>query len=127
MECSAGTYIRSLARDLGDALGCGAALASLRRTAALGFSLSECVTLEDLRPPLPPLINPLRLLPHLPRHQLTSEEWEGWRCGRALIAPEPWPVDTPVLMVDPDGKLAGLANMQASGLLGPRFVVDARG
>ena len=69
MECSAGTYIRSLARDLGDALGCGAALASLRRTAALGFSLSECVTLEDLRPPLPPLINPLRLLPHLPRHQ----------------------------------------------------------
>ncbi len=37
VQCSAGTYIRSLARDLGTALGCGGALAELRRTGALGF------------------------------------------------------------------------------------------
>ena len=46
--CSAGTYIRSLADDIGKKLGCGAVLTSLRRTAANGFTLADCVTLEDL-------------------------------------------------------------------------------
>lgn len=49
VECSAGTYIRSLADDIGKILGCGAVLTALRRTAANGFSLSDCVTLEELR------------------------------------------------------------------------------
>lgn len=49
VECSAGTYIRSLADDIGKALGCGAVLVSLCRTNANGFSLSDCVTLEKLR------------------------------------------------------------------------------
>lgn len=47
-EVSAGTYIRSLAHDLGQALGCGAHLAQLRRTQAGEFSLSQSVTLEAL-------------------------------------------------------------------------------
>src|SRR5699024_9496444 len=46
--CSAGTYIRSLADDIGKKLGCGAVLTALRRTAANGFTLSDCVTLEEL-------------------------------------------------------------------------------
>jgi tRNA pseudouridine55 synthase len=60
VRCGAGTYIRSLARDLGDALGCGGALAKLRRTEALGFDLSAAVSLEDLEaePPPPPLRPP---------------------------------------------------------------------
>jgi tRNA pseudouridine 55 synthase len=41
VRCSAGTYIRSLARDLGEALGCGGALALLRRSEALGFGLDK--------------------------------------------------------------------------------------
>lgn len=45
---SKGTYIRSLAADIGEALGCGATLVSLRRTLACGFSLREAVTLEQL-------------------------------------------------------------------------------
>lgn len=49
VECSAGTYIRSLADDIGKKLGCGAVLTSLRRTNANGFLLSDCVTLEELR------------------------------------------------------------------------------
>lgn len=48
VECSAGTYIRSLSSDIGQALGCGAVMTKLRRTNALGFSLSDCVTLEEL-------------------------------------------------------------------------------
>lgn len=45
---SKGTYIRSLARDIGKALGCGATLYSLRRTYAGGFDISDCVPLDDL-------------------------------------------------------------------------------
>lgn len=45
---SKGTYIRSLARDIGDYLGTGATLSSLERNFASGFSISDCVNLEDL-------------------------------------------------------------------------------
>ena len=45
---SKGTYIRSLARDIGEALGCGATLAALERTATCGFDISDCVALESL-------------------------------------------------------------------------------
>jgi tRNA pseudouridine55 synthase len=47
-EVSAGTYIRSLAHDLGQALGCGAHLTELRRTRAGEFNLSEAISLEQL-------------------------------------------------------------------------------
>jgi len=85
VRCSAGTYIRSLARDLGEHLGCGAALARLRRTETLGFDLSTAVNLERLASgPLPPLLDPLLALSHLERRQLLAEELPSWRCGRAL-------------------------------------------
>ncbi len=85
VRCSAGTYIRSLARDLGEQLGCGAALARLRRTETLGFDLSTAVNLEQLASgPLPPLLDPLLALSHLERRQLLAEELPSWRCGRAL-------------------------------------------
>jgi len=48
VECSAGTYIRSLIDDLGRVLGCGACMSSLRRTKANGYDISQCVTLEQL-------------------------------------------------------------------------------
>ena len=46
--CSKGTYIRSLARDMGEALGCGAHLSALERTASSDFSLDNALTLEEL-------------------------------------------------------------------------------
>ncbi len=46
--CSKGTYIRSIARDLGDDLGCGAHLSGLRRLASGGFSTRDCVSLARL-------------------------------------------------------------------------------
>lgn len=49
IHCGKGTYIRSLAHDLGELMGCGAALAALRREAAGPFDESECVTLETLK------------------------------------------------------------------------------
>lgn len=48
VECSSGTYIRTLISDLGEMLGCGAVLTDLRRTKANGFSIEKAVTLEQL-------------------------------------------------------------------------------
>ena len=48
VECSSGTYIRTLIADLGEKLGCGAVLTELRRTKANGFSIENAVTLEQL-------------------------------------------------------------------------------
>lgn len=47
--CSKGTYIRSLVDDIGRELGCGAVMTSLVRTQAMGFTLNDCVTLEELQ------------------------------------------------------------------------------
>jgi tRNA pseudouridine55 synthase len=49
VHCSAGTYIRSLAHDLGQALGCGAHLSGLRRTATGSFHLTQALPLADLQ------------------------------------------------------------------------------
>ena len=48
VKCSKGTYIRTLGEDIGEALGCGAHLTRLRRTATGSFTVSQCVTLEAL-------------------------------------------------------------------------------
>jgi tRNA pseudouridine55 synthase len=128
IDCSAGTYIRSLARDMGVALGCGGALAVLRRTAALGFSLDQACSLEDLqhRPP-PPLRDPLEALSHLPERRLSEAEWPSWRCGRRLADDSGSALDQPVVILDPDGGLAGLARRDEQGQLQPRLVLDAAG
>lgn len=137
IQCSSGTYIRSLARDLGDSLGCGGALAQLRRTGALGFDLSQSVPLEalprepairdGLAHPLPPLLAPLQVLGHLPQHSLREEDGPGWRCGQAQECSKPWPFGTVVAIVAPDGKLAGLAKVEGAGVLQPRLVFHANG
>jgi tRNA pseudouridine55 synthase len=49
VECSGGTYVRSLAHDFGQKMGCGAYLAGLRRTAVAEFTLDRAVTLERLQ------------------------------------------------------------------------------
>jgi tRNA pseudouridine55 synthase len=128
VSCSAGTYIRSLARDLGDALGCGGSLARLRRTEALGLRLEQSVALEDLETAPPPaLVDPLVALSHLLQHRLEADHLPGWRCGRVQTCDPTWPIDTPVVVVGPDGNLAGMARVQASGQLQPRLVLDAAG
>lgn len=48
VRCSKGTYIRTLCHDIGQALGCGAVMAALRRTMACSFSISEAIALEQV-------------------------------------------------------------------------------
>lgn len=123
VRCSAGTYLRALARDLGEKLGCGGALAWLRRTEALGFMLAQAVPPESLPQPL---LDPLSALSHLPRQQLQLDEWDGWRCGRAFPASFSLDPGTPVAVLSPQGRLAGIAHASHDRLQ-PKLVLDAAG
>ena len=128
VACSAGTYIRALARDLGEALGCGGALARLRRTGALGFDLEQAVPLACLdQLPLPPLLDPLAALAHLPRRQLAEAEQADWRCGRAIGQILPLEAGQAVVVLSQDGNLAGMARARGEGLLQPKLVFNAAG
>lgn len=49
IRCSKGTYVRTLCHDIGQVLGCGGCMFSLRRTMAAGFTLGESVTLEQVQ------------------------------------------------------------------------------
>lgn len=59
VECSKGTYIRTLCHDLGQVLGCSGCMAALRRTEASGFGIGEAVTLEDVQREGEALLRPL--------------------------------------------------------------------
>lgn len=48
VDCSKGTYIRSLCRDIGEALGCGATMTALERTATSGFNINDTISLDEL-------------------------------------------------------------------------------
>jgi tRNA pseudouridine55 synthase len=78
VECGPGTYIRSLARDIGDAIGCGAHLASLRRERAGRLMLEDALTLEEVEAAAAESV--------LSRHILSPDE--GLLDERALIISE---------------------------------------
>ena len=59
IRCSKGTYVRTLCHDIGQALGCGGCMSSLRRTAAAGFTLEEAVTLDRVQQEGEALLAPL--------------------------------------------------------------------
>jgi tRNA pseudouridine55 synthase len=94
IRISSGGYVRSVAHDLGQALGCGAHLARLRRVAAGPFALSQALTLEELRAQAAAgtleqsLPHPRTLLPELPA--TTADLWMAGRLrnGNAVNLPE---------------------------------------
>ena len=130
VRCSAGTYIRSIARDLGEALGCGGALASLQRTEALGFGLEQAITIPQLQAhPVPatlPLDPKQPLAALYPHHQLSPREHSRWRCGQALPVPVALPVGQVVMALNPAGALVGMAVIRLPGQLQPKLVLDPR-
>lgn len=98
IHCGAGTYIRSIARDLGSRVGTGATLAGLERTHSSGFALDTCLTVEQLIAqqtagafePIAPAI----ALQHLPRLMLTEEEANRWQQGQKIVYQGDRPLDT---------------------------------
>ncbi len=87
--CSKGTYIRTLCHDIGQALGCGGALYSLRRTMAAGYTLEEAVTIEDIQEQGEALLLPLdRLFAQYPALTVRSPGQEKRvRCGNPITLP----------------------------------------
>lgn len=82
IKCSKGTYIRSIANDLGENLGCGAHLIRLIRTQAGKFRVENSVKLEDVQIPKN-LINPIDMMDY-EKIQVSGEDLEYIRNGRAL-------------------------------------------
>ncbi|GBE66942.1 tRNA pseudouridine synthase B [Mycobacterium sp. MFM001] len=85
VDCSSGTYIRALARDLGDALGVGGHLTALRRTRVGRFGLDQARTLDELaeEPRLSLDLDEV-CLQLFPRRDLTAEEADAASHGRPL-------------------------------------------
>ena len=108
VECSTGTYIRALARDLGAALGCGGHLTALRRTRVGPYGLGIAVTLEQLDRAFAviPLSDAARLA--FPARQLSDDE--AWRLahGQRLPATGEHQHGEPVAAFAPDGQLVAL-------------------
>ena len=87
--CSKGTYIRTLCHDIGQRLGCGGTLYSLRRTMAAGFTLAEAVTLEEVQDRGEALLQPLDgLFAQYPALTVRSPGQEKRvRCGNPVTLP----------------------------------------
>jgi len=91
---ASGTYMRSVAHDMGRNLGCGAHLASLRRTAVGEFTLDDAHTLEELEQASAEgreeeaFIHPRKLLPQFPSVTANDETAAAIRSGRAVNLPE---------------------------------------
>jgi tRNA pseudouridine55 synthase len=85
VECSAGTYVRSLIDDLGRALGVGgAAMSSLRRTEANGYSIAQCATLEQLQSGNSCAIPMEEALKQYPKTEITAPQAVRFCNGGAL-------------------------------------------
>jgi len=91
---SSGTYVRSLANELGASLGCGAHLASLRRTAVAEFEIAHAHSMEEIGKSAAEgraaelLIHPRRLLPDVPSVTADDEAIGRIRTGRSVNLPE---------------------------------------
>jgi tRNA pseudouridine55 synthase len=127
VRCSKGTYIRTLAEDVGAALGCGAHLRALRRTAsgrfhvreAIGLEGLEALTAEERRARILPLA---ALVEGLPRAELDPSAEARLRQGQALQISGL--AEGIVAVVRADGALIGLGRAQA-GILRPLRLTQA--
>ena len=136
VECSAGTYIRALARDLGSAVGSGAYLGSLTRTASGPFRLGDAVSVDALREAAaagPARLRALLLpaetgLDRFPRVILEPSEvaaiarGQFVRPSRAVVAPEG--PDAHLRLVDTHDRLVAIAAWRDGRLAPEKVLVD---
>jgi len=123
IECSAGTYIRSMARDIGERIGCGGFLTALDRTRSGAFHRSNATPLSQLADSWRDRLIPLEsLLPDLPRIDLDEASATRIRHGNTIPA-EPPLVDTPYCRLFQAGHLIAIAR-PAGALLHPDIVLD---
>ncbi len=127
---ASGTYMRSVAHDMGAQMGCGGHLESLRRTAVGEFSLEDAHTLEELGDAarlagLEELcVHPRRLLPELPSVAATEEMVVRIRSGRPVNLPE-LSRARQVKVFQGQKELIAIATRVAGTLFHPRIVLSA--
>jgi tRNA pseudouridine55 synthase len=130
-RCSAGTYMRSMAHDLGRALGCGAHLKSLRRLASAEFDLSQSRTVAQLEQMAredrigDALIPAGQLLPEIPDIYVDENAAADIRHGRDFPVPAFRPAETSRLVkaLDRDGQLIAVAEARLPHLYHPVLVL----
>ncbi|HET9314622.1 MAG TPA: tRNA pseudouridine(55) synthase TruB [Vicinamibacteria bacterium] len=120
VRCAPGTYVRSLARDLGAALGIGAHLTALRRTRSGGFGLDVAVPLDDVDAGR---VLPMEaLLTEWPAVRLTARGREAVGHGRDItrdLATDDWPAAAPhVRLLDADARLVAVGVPRAGSTEG---------
>lgn len=115
VDCSSGTYIRALARDLGAALGVGGHLTVLRRTRVGGFAIADAVgidALSDART-LTPAEAAARTMPVLP---VTADEATDLRHGKRLHGQAGRLAGPEVAAIDPEGLLVGVVEARGKDI-----------
>jgi tRNA pseudouridine55 synthase len=123
VTCSAGTYVRAIARDLGAALGVGGHLTALRRTGSGGFTLADAATLDALEQKWELLSLTEAARRTFPIHKLTVDQAASVRHGRAL--PEVrLPAAGPVGLVDPAGEFLALYEQRGADARAVAVFVD---
>lgn len=124
VDCSSGTYVRSLAADLGTALGGGAHLRNLRRTAVGSFTLADARPLESIE-----VLPPLEAVRHL-EHLIVDDDIAR-AVGHGKVLPsEVMGVDSgdgPWAVVDAGGSLLAVYERHRSGAMKPAVVVAVTG
>ncbi|GAB3972417.1 tRNA pseudouridine(55) synthase TruB [Plantactinospora veratri] len=110
VDCSSGTYIRALARDLGAVLGVGGHLTALRRTAVGGFTLAEAATLPELEERSPDVVNltvEAAARRFFPQRQASADEAKVLSHGGPL---DPAGITGPYAVFDPAGGLIAIVS-----------------
>lgn len=132
VDCSKGTYIRTLVEDLGQLLGCGAHVAQLRRTKAGPFDLARTVTLEELEAAhadggnealdrfLQPVDSGLQDWPLL---QLSEHSAFYWLQGQPVRVPEA-PKFGMLRVQDHQGRFIGIGEVSDDGRIAPRRLIN---
>jgi len=115
VDCSSGTYIRALARDLGAGLGIGGHLTALRRTRIGDFSVADAVQLDELvEAELLSAADVGRIV--LGSIDVTDEEARELRQGKRLSGAAARLPATPAAAIDPDGRLIGVVEKRGSDI-----------
>ena len=131
VRCSKGTYVRTLAEDIGAALGSCAHLTALRRIASGRWRVEDAVTLDALSS-MPQALRAQHLLPlsalldGLPRVELDPDQDARFRNGQTLKAFSPAAAGTLLAVYGRDDRVIGLAEVQADGGLRPMRLVSSQ-
>lgn len=128
IDCGSGTYVRSIGRDLGDLLGCGAVMSSLVRTRVGVFSIDTALPLDRLTADTIELasVPTSAAAAHLPQYHCTEAEQDDLRHGRRFVMQVPMPPDRHgriAVVNDANELVAVTEHIAATNELAPRLVL----